>query len=79
MESDYVEENKYLILKITDEIDECTTQRLRIQLDREIQKYMPEKTIIDFSNVSFMDSAGIGLLIGRYKFANMLRRTSWGG
>ena len=33
---------------------------------------MPKEIIFDFSNVSFMDSAGIGLLIGRYKFARML-------
>lgn len=33
---------------------------------------MPERIIFDFNNVTFMDSAGIGLIIGRYKFANML-------
>ena len=33
---------------------------------------MPKEIIFDFNNVSFMDSAGIGLIIGRYKLANML-------
>ena len=33
---------------------------------------MPRKVVFDFSNVSFMDSAGIGLLMGRYKLASML-------
>ena len=28
---------------------------------------MPKKVIIDLQKVSFMDSAGIGLIIGRYK------------
>ena len=28
---------------------------------------MPKKVIFDFENVKFMDSAGIGLIIGRYK------------
>ena len=33
---------------------------------------MPRKVIFDFSNVSFMDSAGIGMLLGRYKVIRML-------
>ena len=33
---------------------------------------MPKEVIFDFSNVSFMDSAGIGLIIGRYKLINMI-------
>jgi len=33
---------------------------------------MPRKVIFDFDSVTFMDSAGIGLIIGRYKFVNML-------
>ena len=33
---------------------------------------MPKKVIFDFDSVNFMDSSGIGLIIGRYKFTNML-------
>ena len=33
---------------------------------------MPKRVVFDFDSVTFMDSAGIGLIIGRYKFANML-------
>ena len=41
-------------------------------MDYEITRFMPRKVIFDFSKVSFMDSAGIGLLIGRYKLAKLL-------
>ena len=41
-------------------------------MDNEIQRYMPKRVVFDFSNVSFMDSAGIGLIIGRYKLINMI-------
>ena len=41
-------------------------------MDYEIERHMPKKVIFNFDSVSFMDSAGIGLIIGRYKFANML-------
>lgn len=41
-------------------------------MDNEITRFMPRKVMFDFSKVSFMDSAGIGLLIGRYKLIKML-------
>ena len=72
MESFYKNEDKQLIFKMDEEIDECTAQKIRRRLDNEIEKHMPKEIIFDFSDVSFMDSAGIGLLIGRYKLANML-------
>ena len=72
MESKYLKEDKQLIFKMNEEIDECEVQKIRRKLDNEIERYMPKEVIFDFSNVSFMDSAGIGMLIGRYKLVNML-------
>ena len=72
MESFYKKEDKKLIFKMDEEIDECTAQKIRRKLDNEIERYLPKEIIFDFNNVSFMDSAGIGLIIGRYKLANML-------
>jgi len=72
MECFYRKEDKQLIFKMEEDIDECTVQKIRRKLDNEIERYMPEEVIFDFNNVSFMDSAGIGLIIGRYKLANML-------
>ena len=72
MESIYKKEDKLLIFKITEEIDECNVQKLRRKADNDIERYMPKKVIFDFDSVTFMDSAGIGLIIGRYKIANML-------
>ena len=61
-----------LVLKITDEIDEHSVQKIRRRADYEMERYMPKKIVFDFDSVTFMDSAGIGLIIGRYKFANMI-------
>ena len=72
MESLYNEEDKLLLIKITEEIDECSVQKIRRRVDYELERYMPKKVIFDFDSVTFMDSAGIGLIIGRYKVANML-------
>ena len=61
-----------LYIQITDEIDHHTTEIIRRKMDNEITRFMPRKVVFDFSKVSFMDSAGIGLLIGRYKLTKML-------
>lgn len=72
MECIYVPKDKLLTLKISEEIDESTTEKLRRKIDNEITRFLPRKVILDFSNVSFMDSAGIGMLLGRYKVIKML-------
>ncbi len=72
MESFYNKEDKQLIFKLNEDIDECYVQKIRRRLDNEIEKYMPKEVLFDFSNVSFMDSAGIGLIIGRYKLINLI-------
>ena len=72
MESKFYEEKKLLVFKITDEIDDCSVQKIRRKADYEIERYMPRKVVFDFDSVTFMDSSGIGLIIGRYKFTNML-------
>ena len=75
MESKFYEEDKLLVFKITDEIDDFSVQKIRRRADYEIERYIPKKVIFDFNSVTFMDSAGIGLIIGRYKFAKMLGGT----
>ena len=72
MESKFYEKDKLLVFKISEEIDDHSVQKIRRRADYEIERYMPKRVIFDFNSVTFMDSAGIGFLIGRYKFANML-------
>ena len=72
MESKFYDKDKLLVFKIKEEMDDCSVQKIRRRADYEIERYMPRKVIFDFDSVTFMDSAGIGLIIGRYKFTNML-------
>lgn len=72
MESQFIKEDKLLVLKITEEIDHHSTEKIRRMADNEITRYMPRKVVFDFNKVSFMDSSGIGMIIGRYKTATML-------
>lgn len=72
LEFDYIKTDKLLVVKIIEEIDHHTTEKIRRKIDNEITRYMPRKVILDFNKVSFMDSAGIGMIIGRYKMMKML-------
>ena len=72
MEVKYYSQEKLLIFKITEEIDECKVKNIRRRADYEIERFMPKRVVFDFDSVTFMDSSGIGLIIGRYKFTNML-------
>ena len=63
-------ETKVLVFEITEELDHHVCEKIRRRADYEIQRFMPRKVIFDFNNVVFMDSAGIGLILGRYKTAN---------
>ena len=72
MESEFYKKDKLLVFKIIDEIDDHSVQMIRRKADYEIERYMPKRVVFDFDSVTFMDSAGIGLIIGRYKFAKMI-------
>ena len=71
MNSKYDEKDKLLTIELTEEIDHHTTVKIRRKTDYEIERFIPRKTILDFNKVTFMDSAGIGMLIGRYKIMKM--------
>ena len=72
MKIDYIEKDKLLYITITEEIDHHLADKIRREVDNEITRYMPRKTIFDFSRVTFMDSAGIGMIIGRYKMMKLI-------
>lgn len=58
-------ETLYLIL--CGELDEHTAPYTRAELDRLFDGDGFRQVIIDLSELSFMDSTGIGVMIGRYK------------
>ena len=75
MNSVFLERDKTLLIEITEEVDHHVAEKLRRKIDENITRYMPRKVIFDFNKVSFMDSAGIGMVIGRYKMVNMIGRS----
>lgn len=61
-----------MYVKLRGDIDHHTAKYIREDIDCELYKYQPETVIMDLSNVDFMDSSGLGLILGRYTKVNML-------
>lgn len=59
--------DKTLVVSISGEIDHHTSEYVRDRIDRQIDEKNARNVIFDFTGVSFMDSAGIGVILGRYK------------
>ena len=62
-------QDKTLYMRLSGEMDEHSASAARRSVDRMAEEYAArlEKAVIDVSEVTFMDSTGIGFLIGRYK------------
>ena len=54
-----------LVAYLSGEIDHHSAQYLRDEIDSVLQSRMPQTLVLDFSAVSFMDSSGVGLILGR--------------
>lgn len=52
---------------ISGEIDHHSATMLRNKIDEAIEHSYPEILVLDFGGVTFMDSSGIGLVMGRWK------------
>ena len=68
----YNNEEKKLEVFLDEELDIHECRSIRNIIDSYIIKYEPKEFVMDFSNVKFMDSSGIGLLIGRYNLIKLL-------
>ena len=68
MEIKYLNKDDGIYAELYGELDEYSAEYVRISLDDQLKTVNrnKKKLILDFSNVSFMDSTGIGVLLGRY-------------
>lgn len=61
-----------LLVRLFGEIDHHNAVRLRGDIDELLLGKRPRRLVLDLSGIDFMDSAGIGLLMGRYRLMQEL-------
>ena len=59
--------DRNLIIELNTELDHHNAEYIRNAADRIIDTKVIKNMVLDFNNVSFMDSSGIGVIMGRYK------------
>lgn len=57
---------------LSGEIDHHAAQSLRREIDAQVDDRLPELLTLDFSGVTFMDSSGVGLILGRDRHISSL-------
>ena len=60
-------EARHICIRLSGELDHHSAKGLLRRLDQEIEKALPTQLTLDLSGVTFMDSSGIGVIIGRTK------------
>ena len=63
----FEKKKEHLIVALTGELDHHNAEDSRMKIDDKIDRENIKHLIMDFSGVTFMDSSGIGVVIGRYK------------
>ena len=69
---DYERHRQTLTVRLAAELDHSAATQLRGELDELLRDGTIRRLVLDLRDLSFMDSSGIGLIIGRYKL--MARR-----
>ena len=58
---------KILTVALRGEIDHHNATKMRMGIDKLIVENRPLTLILDVEDIEFMDSSGLGLIMGRYK------------
>ena len=65
-------EDRLLTVRMEGEIDHKSVEIIRNYVEKEIRRTGALNIAFDFSGVSFMDSSGVGLIMGRFKTVSSL-------
>ena len=68
---------KVLTIRMPRELDHHSAQEIRREADRLIAEKNINQVEFDFRNTEFMDSSGIGVIMGRYRQIYLLGGEVW--
>lgn len=63
----FEQKGNILIISMQGELDHHCSETARLKIDNKIDELGSKNLLFNFSGVNFMDSSGIGVIIGRYK------------
>lgn len=72
MKEMYEQTKQGLIIRLPKEIDHHSVDEIKNKIDKKIEYDCVANIIFDFNNTEFMDSSGIGLLLGRYRMVQYI-------
>ena len=61
-----------LVIHLPREIDHHNCKKLKIETDLLLEENYIRRIVFDFSHTQFMDSSGIGLILGRHKLVSAM-------
>ncbi len=67
MEEDFRIIDDYLMIRMPTEIDHHKSVNISSRADKYIISQNIKNVVFDFERTTFMDSSGIGIIVGRYK------------
>lgn len=67
MEVRLIGDKRALLVKVSGELDHHIAEQLKTAVDDRMRSTNAVNVIFDFSELSFMDSSGLGVIMGRYK------------
>ena len=62
--------NRVLCIRLKGDLDHHTAEKLKKQAEAAIQKHNIKHIILNLEELHFMDSSGLGVILGRYKQVN---------
>lgn len=72
MEINITIKRKTLVVTLAGELDHHTAKNVKEQIEKAIKNSTVKNLVFDFSRLTFMDSSGIGVVLGRYKLIHSM-------
>ena len=63
----HMQKKDVLIVRLEGELDQCSASGIRRELDQLLQNPSIRHLVLDMEKMPFMDSSGIGVILGRYR------------
>mgnify|MGYP001096953764 CR=1 FL=1 len=68
----HVRKRDVLLVRLEGELDQCSASGIRRDIDALLQDPSVRHLVLDMARMPFMDSSGIGLILGRHKLISAM-------